>query len=590
MSRSGADRRRAAGAALLALLSTLGWLAAVPPAAAEVVSSPGATGVELTTPVRQNLRQLQEQWLQWIRAGDAERAERAVDDLLATARQLGMTRLPDLSLAALVQAARAGDKGDFRRARWSLDAAERLDPRRPETAFAAARVDRREGRPLAALGELASGYQRLLFFPMERYLWAQDAVLWGLCLLLFTGGFFVAVQMATKGGALLRDVLRALEARLPGRAALVVAVVALAWPLLLPWGLLWLLLYWSLLLWGYGSRSERSVLIGLWLLLGVSPFLISAQRRHLAVALSPPGRAMESLAQGRLYGGLFTDLGVLRSLLPDSPAVKHLLADVHRSLNQWDLARSLYRQVLEKEPDNTSALLNLGAYYFYKRDFANAIQLFQRAAASDPGSAAAQFDLSQAFNDSYLFDEARRALSQAQAIDAARVDEWTRKVDQQRVITIQGGMARIPEIRRQLLASAGSREGTATPRLDLFRRALSLALAAVMALLAVALHLARRGKGYTEPPLDLRLGGGTLDRWRRALLPGVAAAEAGEGGKTFLALLVPAALLTLPLAGDLGYRIPWGYDPGSLVPWIAALLGIAAYLAVRVQRELRDRI
>jgi tetratricopeptide (TPR) repeat protein len=589
------SRKEASSAPLrlarIAGLAGLAWLAGsagVRPAAAAEVSSPSSTGVELTAPVQQNLHQLQEQWPQWMAAPDRERAERAVDDLLATGRQLGMPRLPDLSLAALVQANRAAAQGELARARWSLDAAERLDPGRPDTAFGAAAVARHEGRYFAALGQLVRGYQRLLFFPMERYLWLQEAALWALSLLLLTGGLFIAVQMATKGGALLRDLLRAFGQRLPGRAAPAVAVLLLTWPLLLPRGLLWLLLYWSLLLWGYGSKSERSVLIALWLLLGVAPFLLAEQRRHLTVSLSPPVRAMESLRQGRLYGGLFTDLGVLRSLLPDSPAVKHLLADVHRSLNQWDLARSLYRQVLEKEPNNTSALLNLGAYYFYKREFGNAIQHFQKAAAADPGSAAAQFDLSQAYYESYAFDEAKSALAQAQRIDQARVDEWTRQVSQQRIVTTQGGMARIPEIRRELLAGSRAREGT--PRLELLRRSLSLALASVLALLAVALHLARRGKGYTEPPLDVRLGGGTFDRWRRALLPGVPSAEAGEGVKSFLALLVPAGLLTFPLLGELGYRIPWGYDPGNVVPWIAALLGLAAYFAARAHRELRDRI
>lgn len=558
------------------------------PAAAAEASSPDATGVELTTTVQHTLDQLGEQWLQLLGAGDGERAGQMVDDLLATVRQLGLARLPDHSQGILVQATREAARGDFRHAGWLFEAAERLDPGRPETAFAAAEVARREGRWGSAFAGLVRGYRRLLSLPLERYLWLQGSLLWGLCLLLLAGGLFVALQMAAKGGALLRDVVRGIGRRLPGRAAPAVALLLLAWPVFLPRGLLWLLLYWSLLLWGYGSKSERAVLLGLWLLLGVAPFLVAVQGRRVEVALSPPARAMESLTQGRLYGGLFADLGVLRDVLPDSPAVRHLLADVHRSLNQWDLARSLYRQVLDKEPENTSALLNLGAYYYFKRDFANAIEYFQKAAAADADSAAARFNLSQAYADRYLFDEQQAAFHEAQRIDAALVDKWVGQADQQRVVTLQGGMARIPAIRRELRASWRAREGPAS-RFELVRRGLSLVLTAGMVLLATALHLARRGS-YTEAPLDVRLGGGGLARWRRVLLPGLASAEAGEGGKAFLALLVPAALLTLPLTGRLGYRVPWGYDPGSLIPWLAALLGLAAFLAARLQRELRDRI
>src|SRR6185436_286016 len=106
--------------------------------------------------------------------------------------------------------------------------------------------------------------------------------------------------------------------------------------------------------------------------------------------------------------------------------------------------RSLYRQVLEKEPENTSALMNLGAYFFLKGDFGNAIQYFQKVATIDSKNAAAQFNLSQSYSESYLFDESKRALAQARALDEERVDFWVRNLSQQRVVINSGGMERIP--------------------------------------------------------------------------------------------------------------------------------------------------
>src|SRR5262249_7300625 len=135
-----------------------------------------------------------------------------------------------------------------------------------------------------------------------------------------------------------------------------------------------------------------------------------------------------------------------------------LLGDFHRSLNQWDLARSLYRQVIEKEPSNTAALLDVGDYYFFKGDFGNAVQYFQKTAAADPTSAAAQFNLSQAYNESYLFEEGKRALDQARALDSSRVDAWLKHADQMRVVMIDGGLARSAEIRTQLLQTFHGRE------------------------------------------------------------------------------------------------------------------------------------
>src|SRR5262245_34231760 len=575
MCRNGGDRRRPAALALaLAALSAAG-------AAAASVSSPQVTGVEMTAPVRQQLKQIEEQWLQWIVQNDRRQAEAAVVGLLDAAHRLGMSRLPDLSAAAVARAVEAAKRKDFARAGWALEAAERFDPGRPETAFAEARVERLQGNYLGMIAARLRAYPRLLGPPLERYLWFQDLVIWTLALLLVTGGLFLAVQMLAKGSSLSRDLTALFARRLPRPAAAAAAAAALLWPLLLPLLLpdafLWLPLYWSVLLWGYATMSERAVLAALWLLLGVSPLLLDLQRRHMAVALSPPARAMQSLEERRLYGSLFSDLGVLRSLLPESVAVKHLLADVHRSLDQWELARALYRQVLEAEPQNTSALLDLGAYFFNKGEFSGAVQSFQRAAAADPASAAAQYNLSQAYSETYMFDEQNAALAKAQEIDLALVNTWV--AQQQRVVTISGGMARIPEIRRELLASWGGQEAR-SGRLELLRRGLSLLVSLSLVLVALALHLARRPFGFTERSSEI-FPSGAFDRWGRALLPGVASTEVGEGGKAFLALLLPAALLMLPQLGRLGVPVPWRYDPGTLPSWILTILGLALYFGVR---------
>ena len=575
------SRRRASRLAAAALLLAA---AAMPAAAQSGVSSPQVTGVEMTAPVRRTLKQIEEQWLQWIVQNSRKDSERVVDDLLATARQLGMRRLPDLSVGAIVRAHQAAGQGDFERAHWALAAADRLDPGRPAVAFAEARIDGREGNYPGALGALIRGLLRIFGAPLERYLWWNGLLIWSLSLLLLTGALFIAVQMVSKGGVLYKDLIAMFSRRLPRVAAIGATLLLLLFPLALPAGLLWLPLFWSVLLWAYSSWSERGVLLTLWLLMGAAPILIASQSREVAVRLSPPDVAMESLLQHRLYGGLFTDLGVLRSLLPESPAVKHFLADVHRSLNQWELANSLYLQVLEAEPENVAAQMNIGAYAFLKGDFATAIQHFQKVAAADPANAAAQFNLSQAYSESYLFDESKKALAQARQISNSQVDLWVRNLSQQRVVTPDDGLKRVPEIRRQLMSTYRLQE-RASANLELFRRWLSLLVPVVLVLLALSIHLARRPFGLTEKVAEPR-----RDRWQRILVPGLASAEAGEGLRADLALLLAVGLLMLPLFGRLGYRIPWGYDPGRLTAWVVAILGILLFFGARLRGELRHGV
>lgn len=579
------SRRRARRLAATALLLLL---AAAPAAAQSSVSSPQVTGVEMTSPVRRTLKQIEEQWLQWIVQNSQKDSERVVDDLLATARQLGMRRLPDLSVGAITRARQAAQQGDFERARWALAAADRLDPGRPAVAFAEAHVDRRQGQYLGALGAVIRGSLRLFGAPFERYLWWNGFLIWGLCLLLLTGALFIAVQMVSKGSVLFQDLVGMFSRRLPRAAAVAATLLLLLFPLALPSGLLWLPLFWSVLLWAYSSMSERAVLLTLWIIAGAAPILIASQSRQVAVRLSPPDMAMESLLQHRLYGGLFTDLGVLRSLLPESVAVKHFLADVHRSLNQWELANALYLQVLEAEPENLAAQMNIGAYAFLKGDFGTAIQHFQKVSTADPANAAAQFNLSQAYSESYLFDESKKALAQARQIGNSEVDLWVRNLSQQRVVTPDDGLQRVPEIRRQLMSTYRLQEG-ASANLELFRRWLSLLVPVILVLLALSIHLARRPFGVTEKaaePGRVR----TRGRWQRILVPGLTSAEEGEGFRSYLALLLAVGLLMLPLFGRLGYRIPWGYDPGSLTAWVLAILGILLFLGARLRWELRHDV
>jgi len=127
-------------------------------------------------------------------------------------------------------------------------------------------------------------------------------------------------------------------------------------------------------------------------------------------------RAVRAFADGRLYGTLFSDLQVLRTAVPGKPVITELVADVHRTLGQWELARGLYRRVLIDEPDNVPVLINLGTYHFRKGEFALANGYFQRATQGRQPSAAAWYNLSLGFSEAYTFDDSRDALARARAI------------------------------------------------------------------------------------------------------------------------------------------------------------------------------
>ncbi|HSM50931.1 MAG TPA: tetratricopeptide repeat protein [Thermoanaerobaculia bacterium] len=574
-------RWRAPCLALLALLG-LPLAGGAPPLAAQAPVD--ATEIEIGPAVGQSLLRLQDLWLQWVTAfyqGRRDGAEAAVVEMERIASQLGMRHLPDLARAMAAKAVDGAAEGDRERALWALDMAERLHPGRPEIALARARVASATGAPLEAARWELDGWRRLAVDSSSRPLLGRALLGWTTALLLLAAGLYLLLQFAVKGPTVYRDLHALFARRLSGLAAHLAALVALAWPLALPGGLLWWLLWASALLWAHASTSERWVQAAIWIVAGTLPILAAQQQPHGVISLSPPVRAMEALAEGRLEGSLLTDLGVLRSTLPKSVAVQQLVADVHRRFGQWEFARSLYRQVLEAAPESVDVLLDLGAFHFRQGEFATATGYFQRAATADPGSAAAYYNLSLSYSEAYLFEESRQALEKARRLDGDGVAEWVRSGEPRRVLTFDGGLARAGEIRQELAAVWGR-----SPALG---RADWLPLAATLAFALVALvwdrALRRLGGG---PPVSLATHRPAWAEWAIALgLPAWRAAEEGAGWRTFAGVAGPLALLLLPFVGRLAVMPPAALAvSGRVLGWIS-VLGLTALLGVRAWRERR---
>ncbi len=546
-------------------------------------------GIELTSPVRQNLRRLQDSWQRWTRAyyrDDRDQAEIALEELLLLADYLGMSRLPDLSIATAAYAVRSAREANFERAQWALEASRQLDPERSETEFAASTVRRLEGDYFGAVAGVAKGYLNLFRFPVERSIWLQNIGLWLIYLLLLSGGLYLALQIGIKGPGLFYDLSRLVSPPLPRAAADLVAILLLVWPLALPSGVLWLVLYWSILLWGYCSLSERTVLIGLWLILGLMPAAIVYQQRQVQTTLIPPTRAMENVAEGRLYGEIFSDLNVLLRLLPDHPVVNESVADLHRRFGQWEHARLIYKDLLEhsdRDRGAASAINNIGVYHHRNADYGTAVTYFIDAADVDDRSPEAFFNLSQAYSQLYDFTASHEALARAKELNAPLVASWEQSgASEARVIPIDGGLERVEEIHESLRSPPRSDDESPSAGPALGRRYLSPIVALAAVALAVALHLLRRGKGYPSQKFARpgeTSGGG---RWLRALLPGWASILEGHGGRAFLAIVLPMAVITVLLIRNLGYRVPLGYDSGSQAETFLCIVVLLIIALVRL--------
>jgi tetratricopeptide (TPR) repeat protein len=565
---------------LVAPAAILLLLCLAAPATAQV-STP-LVGLEVEDAAAQYLLHLQESWLQWMTAYYQDRpdeARRSVEDIRSSLDLLGFEGIPDLSVAAAARAVESARQRNFERARLGVEAADRLDPGRPETSFASSILAWEEGARLSAVGHHLAGWARVPRISTYRELGLQNLLLGALAAVLLAGGAFVMVATAVHGGGIYRAVGDLLGDRVPAAVRHPVVWGLLLWPLLLPGGAAWLLLYLSALLWAFLGWSQRVVIASWWLVAGLAPMIVEAQVQRIEISLSPPAHAVNALVEKRLYGGFFSDLGALRSVLPESAHVIALLGDLHREMGQWENARERYEQVLELQPEDASAVVNMGAYYFKKGDYGAAIQYFHRAAGLDGRSAVPYFNLSQAYSESYLFSEQRLALAQAREIDETRVNRWLAQSQSERIVTMEDRQERALSILDELRTSWRQQ----TLELLSLRRLTPLALPAGALALSLLFGGLLSGRGDGSSPLE----GGALGRALRWLVPGLESMAAEEGGRAFLAILAPAACVVLLLGLGLGYAIPWGISPGPALPVGLGLLALCAFYVIRLWQLVR---
>ena len=538
---------------------------AASPAAEESIAQ---SSLSLENDLRRQLGYLQDDWIDWVGAfdrGDRPSLELAAQSLAAGAAELGFSTLPDLGHAAASRAYLAAKSGDFPRAYAALESANLFAPGSPGVAFAEAAVARLNGEYVNAVGRSLAGYARLATDPYLGTLWWLNVARW-LSIALFLGGLlFAAVQMAGKGSRVLVGLAQRLERWLPKPVAAVLVLVLLSWPILLPNGIVWVAVLWCLALWRAFSAGERVVAALVVAILLATPWagdLISARVRP---ALTPAADGIEGFARGEFRGTLFNDLAEAVALSGDEPPVLHLIGDVHRRLGQWEIARFVYGELLQAQPGNAAALLELGNYHFELEEFNRAIDYFKQSSEAE-ATPQAFFNLSQAYSAIYAFDQAERSLRRARDLDDDIVTLWVRE-GAGRAVPSAGLDARATAMAAGLRQSAG--DGSGGPAFD--------ALLIAVPVLVLGLLLAV----FAEPAARAPGGAGSVTGAVQALLPGLSSAQSDSGGRALAACVTLAAFVSLPLMAGWGLSLPLGFWPGYLLLNGLAIAGLLIWLGLR---------
>ena len=377
------------------------------------------------------------QWFELLdhfQESDERAARTTLEGMLKAARSIGVRRIADYSRASVHVARRAEDSGRPGGARLAYDAAVALD----DTSFdaAAARVSffARSGSLREAFRTLPAAATALLASSESRLSLASSlalAVLAGLAAAVLATALALFLHHSRRLGHDFREA----SSRLFGdRAAAPIAFVAIALPIFLTFGPVWLLLYWAALAYAYCGRRERFVLGSALLALGLTPLGVDAVARENLLRRSPIYMGAVNLAERREDFSVEDGLTSLVAAYPDHADAWFLLGRYAERAGDNARAVAAYGRAIETNPREHRSLVNRGNVRVLEGEYAQAISDYEEAARRAPESPEAFYNLSVARAETYDFKGQEAARARALQISRRDVDTWSTSPPLSRVV------------------------------------------------------------------------------------------------------------------------------------------------------------
>ncbi len=400
-------------------------------------------------------------WFELLNAlqeNDAAAVPAALGAMTKAARAAGIARLSDYSRMALHEARRAEGAGRMEKAGPAYAAAVALDDSSFDASASQLGYLFRNGRISAALAGIPAAIGSI-------FASSESRLTFGSSIGTVTGLAVGAAAFACIVGLFVRHFRRILHdlqevASRPfgHRAAKPIAVILVALPLFLTLGPLWVVLYWSVLLFAYSSRRERVVGILSLLALGILPILVDQLAREGLIRRAPLYRAAVDLAEVR------DDSSVEDTLLSAANPGSNegdawlLLGMYAERAGDGPRAVFAYGKAIQANPTENRAFLNRGNVRFAEGDFVEAIGDYEEAARLAPNAVESFYNLSVARAEIYDFKGQEIARARALEVSSRAVDAWSSSPPLARVVSAPYPVARArSRVRAQMDAIADPR-------------------------------------------------------------------------------------------------------------------------------------
>lgn len=350
--------------------------------------------------------------------GRLEDAHRQSELIRSFCSEEGVRRLEDPAAALVAEASRYYDEGSYEKALASLDLAETLHPSRPQIHFARAALVRRSGGGyLEALREIATGIEHSFMEAWSNWTLINHLAIFAVVALLAAVVVF-SLLMTFKYNTVFRHEIEEATARAGAERFGTAAGWALLLLPLLTWFLAgFTLLYWIVLMFRFMRRMERVTAVMLLLATAAAVPAFRAAVALYGMTTDPAVRTTLESAGGAYSPDRLVKLQALVEAHPDDAVYHFLLAGLYKDGRYFQEAYRQYREVLELDPGNYQARINIGNIYYRLGQYGEAISAYREALDQRPDSVLAHYNMYLAQSESFRFKDAEASLRTAQGLD-----------------------------------------------------------------------------------------------------------------------------------------------------------------------------
>jgi tetratricopeptide (TPR) repeat protein len=197
-------------------------------------------------------------------------------------------------------------------------------------------------------------------------------------------------------------------------------------PLFLRLDLVWAILFWLVLIWGYVNRPERRFIVAFLIVIVYVPFFL---RTSAALLDDPVSEVIMDLHQANHGEPDRAASGRLRAWLvfhPDDSETLFSLGLVEKRNGQYLAAEEDYKRAIQHDKGMAGAWSNLGNVYLARRQGETAIAAYDQAVRLDPDNWISYYNLSRAYSqESFLSFRIEGAMKKARQLDPGRFDAQT---------------------------------------------------------------------------------------------------------------------------------------------------------------------